>query len=73
LRQALSADNDSQLNWWNGGKQIAVDIAKGLAFLHSRNVIHRDIKSQNILLTRVSSAASACLTPLAEFWQSWGS
>jgi serine/threonine protein kinase len=30
--------------------QIAIDIAKGLAYLHGQQILHRDLKSQNILL-----------------------
>lgn len=31
---------------------ISLDIANGMAYLHSRDVIHRDLKPSNILLTR---------------------
>lgn len=31
---------------------IAMDIANGMAYLHSRDVIHRDLKPSNILLTK---------------------
>jgi len=31
---------------------IAMDVANGMAYLHSRSVIHRDLKPSNILLTR---------------------
>lgn len=34
------------------GRKIALDVAMGLAFLHSHNVVHLDIKSGNILLAR---------------------
>jgi serine/threonine protein kinase len=32
--------------------QVALDVARGLVFLHSRRIVHFDLKSPNVLLTR---------------------
>jgi serine/threonine-protein kinase len=40
---------------------IALDIARGLEHAHSRNVVHRDIKPDNILITRSGVAKLADL------------
>ena len=32
---------------------VALQVAQGIAFLHSRHIIHRDLKEDNILVTEI--------------------
>ncbi|CAI5528213.1 unnamed protein product [Closterium sp. Naga37s-1] len=41
---------------WEQRVRIALDAAKGLAYLHESNIIHRDFKASNILLAEDYSA-----------------
>ncbi|KAF9972512.1 hypothetical protein BGZ73_004352 [Actinomortierella ambigua] len=40
------------LQGWEDRTRIAQEIARGLAYMHSENILHRDLKSANVLLTR---------------------
>jgi len=36
--------------------QIVVEVMKGLKFIHEKNFVHRDIKSENVLLKKVQKS-----------------
>lgn len=44
------------LKWECCGKNIALDVARGLHFLHNHGVVHFDLRSHNILLSREGTA-----------------
>ena len=43
---------------------VAADVCKGLQYLHSINIVHRDLKSKNVLLT---AAPPQCQAKLCDF------
>uniref|UniRef100_A0A1D2A5N4 Protein kinase domain-containing protein n=2 Tax=Auxenochlorella protothecoides TaxID=3075 RepID=A0A1D2A5N4_AUXPR len=45
-----------RVTWFRRGRKIALDVAKALVFLHSRRIVHFDLKSPNILLARDGTA-----------------
>ncbi|KAI3430778.1 hypothetical protein D9Q98_009190 [Chlorella vulgaris] len=42
--------------WHKRGRRVLYDVAKGLLYLHRRRIVHLDLKSANILLSRHGTA-----------------
>ncbi|GBG25058.1 Protein kinase, putative [Hondaea fermentalgiana] len=80
LRSVLS-DRRMLLTWEDPKAKLAIDIAKGMAFLHGQGLIHRDLKTDNILVSstftgKVSDFGTSkqikefCSTPVGTpFWR----
>jgi len=47
---------------WGSRIRMAVDIAVALLYLHNKNCIHRDLKSENILVRRTDKISVRELT-----------
>jgi hypothetical protein len=46
LREALSGDYSDEWQWRQHGKDVMLDVVRGVHFLHANQVVHRDIKSK---------------------------
>jgi len=63
----LIKKKDPRPQWENQGKYFARDIASALSYLHGKNLVHKDMKSGNVLVFRnVAKLADFGLTKQVE-------
>lgn len=60
---AIRGSLTAEFGWFAKGRAVALDVARGMAFLHSNRVVHCDLKSKNIMLTAVRAPCSAAAAP----------
>lgn len=48
-------------------KKIITNICKGVSYIHEKDIIHRDLKLENILLTNVSNVLFQGIAKLGDF------
>lgn len=64
----LMHQRPTQLVSWPQRLKVAIDVAKGMNFLHRRQVVHRDLKSLNLLLAgRVTSVDEVPAVKISDF------
>jgi Protein tyrosine and serine/threonine kinase/PAN domain len=56
---ARDGHGDRIFSWNRRGKRVMQDVARGLRYLHSKRIVHFDLKSANILLSRAGTAKLA--------------
>lgn len=56
---ARDGSGERLFGWYKRGRNVMMDVARGLTYLHSKRVVHFDLKSANILLSRTGTAKLA--------------
>ncbi|KAK4743920.1 hypothetical protein SAY87_010232 [Trapa incisa] len=51
--------------------KFAIDVSKGMNFLHQNNIIHRDLKAANLLMDENNVRDSSLSTSIDLFYQVW--
>lgn len=58
LYEHLAGCSEPRLSWAEK-RRVACEVAAGMMYLHTQGVVHRDLKSQNVLLTEALTAKVA--------------